>query len=310
MASTTTSSLPSGSSNEVTPALSTFKDTSSSSAASDATKLSELLADIPMSNPGEALNFKLPPTAPKRKAVSQAPGDMVDPLTLEQDATQDLLHFAKRCKTVTTSATSFSGSPSLGSGTLEGSKDWPIDLSGEDGAMSPASTSTAPLAQGSPLSCSTPVVTSTFTRSQAKILFGSTATQASVFSSLTSLTTAFNAKYSYACWTVILTRLLSKEGSSMLAGLASCFAPITTSTTVSTQPSSDASSEEDDTTFSDDEESIPLYGSDSERSGSDSEYQRYGTRTIKRGQLRHAQRRLILSPPTTDDESDPDFDQR
>lgn len=288
----------SGNLSEVHPELRTIKDTSSSSASSDASKLSELLAGARTPPAAKDPSSKPLPTAPKKKRASTALGDSANLSKDELDAPQDWSRSVKRSRLETTSATSSIEILPPGSDIREGSKDWPIDLRSELGVTSPASTSTDPLAPGSRLSSTTQLVTSTFTRSQARHLFGSTATQVNVFSSLTSLTTLFNAKYSYASWTVILTRLLSKEGSSMLAGLASCFAPITTTTTVSTTPCDDDSTEEEYIISSDSEGSIQLSESDSEeRSGSDSEYQRYPIPPMKRSQWK-AQQRLFWTPPT------------
>lgn len=278
----------------------TSKDTSSSLSESESDKLRSSLAAVPTWSADSALNFKPLSTASKKKLASMGPGGSASQPTIILDDLPAYSPSAKRSRTESTSAIASIEIPPLGFGTVGASKRSPIVSNGVRGATSLASTSAGPQGPGSQLSSTTQLVTSTFTLSQAQRLFGSTRTQASVFSSLTSLMETFRGRYSYGHWTVILTRLLSKEGTSTLATLASFFAPTSTTTSTSVQSSSDDSSEEDSSDSSDGEESIEISLSDSEeRSGSDSEYQRV---PIKRSQLRREYRRFWNPPVDSDSE--------
>jgi len=155
----------SGNLSEVHPELRTIKDTSSSNAVSDETKLSVLLAAARTPPSARDPSSKPLPTAPKKKRALTGPGDSANQSKGEQDAHEDLSRSVKRSKLATTSATSSIETLPLGSDIVEGSKDWPIDLRSELGVTSPASTSTDPQVLASPLSSTTQLVTSTFTRS-------------------------------------------------------------------------------------------------------------------------------------------------
>lgn len=265
-------------------------------------KSEKLLADVPMWQSGEALNFKPSSTRSSKTLASQDLGDSESQPLTPPDSPPASQRFAKRSRLATTLESSSSETQSLGFDTAEDCRISRIVTSGARGVQSRASTSSVLQVPASQLQSTMPLVTNTFTLSQAQRLFGSTATQAKVFSSLTSLMETFRAKYSYGFWTVILTRLLSKEGSSTLATLASYFAPTTTTTSTSVRNSSDDSDSEDFMCSTSDEETILISSGESEeRSGSESEYQRY---PIKRSQLRREQRRMMAPPEDSEEESD------
>lgn len=93
--------------------------------------------------------------------------------------------------------------------------------------------------------------------------------QLKMFSSLTSLRTALNARRSSECWMDIRSKLASKEGIAGLDGLLSCLLPTTTTGGRSTPLSCDDSSE----TESDTEEEYGIsLGEEDSTDGSESEW--------------------------------------
>lgn len=263
---TSMSNSQSGNSNEASQELPTSKATSSSSAASDSVKLSELLETVPMLRDEQVLNFKPSPTVANSTRVFPVPGasvlhQSVHPASLS--ASQSSVHDFVPGNMSAQSSTTI---PSRGSGIREGSKAWPIDLRGTPGARSDAGTSSAPRAPASRRLSTKRSATKLFTLSQITNILGSTGTQGSAFSSLTNLKAFLSGKNSFEFWMDIPTLLQSKAGLRMHDGLTLFFAPTTTTTSTSDQSSDGDSDWEDSSSSSDGEASIPTYSNDSEES--------------------------------------------
>lgn len=132
------------------------------------------------------------------------------------------------------------------------------------GVPSEPSSSKAQAAAASRRSSTTHSLQPTFTLSQSRLLFGSTATAASVFSSLTSIRASLLAKSSSSSWMDIATQLSTKEASRALRGIASCLRQTTHSSSGTTQQSDDDSSEEDTSDSQAEEDNTLNFNSDSE----------------------------------------------
>lgn len=265
----------SGSTNEAPLAPTTSKATSSLQASSGSDKLSVLLAAAHTLSPDAARNWKPSPTAAKRKAESMDHGPAADqPMTPSElhpdsrhsyeDSVLDQHYQRWRAKMA-----------ALSSDTVEDWQRYPATTTEDDGATSPATTSTGQRGAANRRLYTTPADTQTYTLSQAKYRFGSMGTAANVFSSLTNIKASLGKKHSFEFWTDILTRLQASTASSTLSGLASCFAPTTTSRAAGNPSYGADSSEEGSGSSQEYEDPTSRSLSDSSpRSGSPSEYKK------------------------------------
>lgn len=266
---------PSGSLNVESKELFTTKATSNSKKASDLLESARLSAGIPTWNPDEEAKLKQLLTARKKAVEFLAPGSSANHLWHpdSSDSSSD-------CGTGQPSAPLRSKtSKRLHEIEEHYNKSQPGSNLGP-GAMLRASISSAKPELANPRSSTTLSDTRMFTLYQASRLCGSTGTLANASYLLTSLRARLNAKHSFESWMAILTLVQSKETSSELNGLVSCFAPTTTSTRASIQLSSGVSSEEDSSELSDAEEILGESHSldcSEELSGSEEEY-RYAKR--------------------------------
>jgi len=206
------------------------------------------LEDVPISKNVVAPLKKPSTTVSKKTAASKGLGALVIPSSDEEESQVLSPRWTPSSLSSTQEAHSRKRTKRIPVPTVESTEEWSTASNSFSpprfGVTSGASSWRAQRAAANRRLSMTPSYQPMYTFSQSRLLFGSTATGDSAFSSLMSIRASLLAKNSSESWMAIATQLSTKEASQALAGIASCLLPITSLECGETMQSDDDFSEE------------------------------------------------------------------